>query len=390
MLYQIIIGFTLLAFLNASALSASEPRTSLEATSCDDSYLTIFRQNYARLFAAWDDARKVESENHLRPCQSVRPRFTTFSIPDDPNEFVGGFGDRLLGMVTVFYASLATGTTFGIKWNRPYNIKSYFNVPCASDVPAGAKKIISIDAWDHFLGQDWRNDDHNNLTYHTNARHWKHVVDTAANSNSPPSSIVTDLRVDQLSERMLFKVAIDTLFAHPMSKIRHKTDRILSYGLPIVGVQIRTGGKQPAFTDVATRHPVQSATCFAEEAQKACSALEKCLIFLTSDSVPAANIFMERLVHVCPKHLCRFVKQVHGQALHTDRTDNNDVAGLTQHELDSLWTKSVLDWWLLKHADALIISRSGFGETAAMASNAVMIRQLALTENPDKCNFTNI
>ena len=67
------------------------------------------------------------------------------------------------------------------------------------------------------------------------------------------------------------------------------------------------------------------------------------------------------------------VVQVPGIIGHTDRS-----SVVTEHA-QHVWLKSILDWWALKHAVALVISRSGFGETAALASDVKSALRLKLS-----------
>ena len=41
---------------------------------------------------------------------------------------IGGFGDRVRGMVTAYYLALMTNSSFSVDWAKPYNLSDYFAV----------------------------------------------------------------------------------------------------------------------------------------------------------------------------------------------------------------------------------------------------------------------
>jgi hypothetical protein len=143
-----------------------------ESRACDDAYIH-------RLTSAVEHAtgRTVRVPSSLMPCADPgRRRTVTFAVP--PITLVGGFGDRLLGMVTAFYAALATDAEFGVDWARPYPLSTYFEVPCASTAPPGAVAVDAIDVWTHFAEYEYRSNGRD-VVYHTNARHWGGVVNAS-------------------------------------------------------------------------------------------------------------------------------------------------------------------------------------------------------------------
>jgi len=349
---------------------------------CDDSYVL-------KLAAAiqYATGRAVRPPPELLPCGRAQRRTSTFRVP--PALIVGGFGDRLLGMVTVFYAALAQDAVFGVDWTSPYKMATYFQLPCATTTPLAAVNVTAVDVWDHFETDAWRLDVPADVVYHTNARHWLRVVQSGA-AAAPAPSLLRALRLHELDQTTLFRVAVDALLGAPTPKLAARAASALPAGAPVVGVQIRVGGSQPKFLDSATRHTLDSAACFGPEVARQCASLRRCTVFLTADSHAAALLFKKAYKRACaaaPRR-CGGVVEVRGDVLHTDRTNATDVAELAPELVDRLWTKSVLDWWLLKQADALVISRSGFGETAGWASAARSARRLTLQpEGVTKCEF---
>ena len=83
-----------------------------------------------------------------------------------------------------------------------------------------------------------------------------------------------------------------------------------------------------------------------------------CWVYVTSDSQPAQDIFLQHIREQQPEvHVTGAV----GTPMHVDLSafDANDTAS---------HLKSYVDWELLRRMDHLVVSRSGFGETAAWTS----------------------
>ena len=83
-----------------------------------------------------------------------------------------------------------------------------------------------------------------------------------------------------------------------------------------------------------------------------------CWVYVTSDSQPAQDVFLQHIRTQQPKV---HVTGAGGTPMHVDKSafDVNDTASQL---------KPHVDWELLRRMDHLVTSRSGFGETAAWAS----------------------
>ena len=158
-----------------------------------------------------------------------------------------------------------------------------------------------------------------------------------------------------------------------------------------VGVQIRLGGRNSGPVsgwDDPSRHPLEQVHCFAAEAVRLCRHMNINSIFVTADSEEALRVFEKATSRAssaacapCPPPV---VVHVPGSIGHTDRS--SVAAG---HARD-VWLKSVLDWWALKHAKAMVVSRSAFGETAAASSGAEVAVQLKLSADSSRCEFQDV
>ena len=150
--------------------------------------------------------------------------------------------------------------------------------------------------------------------------------------------------------------------------------------VPYIGVQIRLGGRNSGAVsgwDDPARHSLEDVDCFAAEVVRLCHKTHIKSIFVTADSDEAVRKFEDAVAEKSAKVFSPFpppiVVQVPGSIGHTDRsTVSSEHAG-------DVWLKSILDWWALKHAAALVISRSGFSETAALSSDAASALWLKLS-----------
>lgn len=351
----------------------------------------------------------------------------TFSL--NKNGPSGGFGDRLRGMVTTSYLAVMTNSSFAVHWTHPYNLSDYFIVPSCNaheshdripsmegtdvgsltSTPLPANSVITrtaIDDWKYFSDFSFMEDAGRNVEIHTNSFHWKEVVRHPAFRERAAS-----LGLSNLTQAELFKLAIDQLLQSPTSVVRESFDSVrqrlaagshteeLPANVPYIGVQIRLGGRNSGAVsgwDDLVRHSLEDVDCFAAEAVRLCHKMHIKSIFVTADSDEAVRKFEDavakesaRECSSCPPQI---VVQVPGSIAHTDRSI---VA--SEHAGD-VWLKSILDWWALKHAAALVISRSGFGETAAFSSDAETARRLKFSsaaagassqagDTSDRCEF---
>jgi len=344
----------------------------------------------------------------------------------------GGFGDRLRGMVTVYYLALMTNASFAVNWTRPYNLNDYFSVPSCDvsrsnvDHSSNAPSAAALQEAHLHKSAIVRNDV-SNYTYftkslflhdigkirvevQTNSFHWKHVVRNPAFKERAASLGLLDL-----SQAELFKVAIDVLLGNPTEMVRDSFTSVLRRlaggyepnedGPRYIGVQIRLGGKNSgavAGWQDPLRHSIDDVQCFAKEAARLSRLMHIRSIFVTADSEQAVRVFEEAVIAVAKgaateaqemttlaaatgsdpfsslsapppnpfellssssSHLPIVVVHVKGDIAHTDQSS------VAKEHATRVWLKSVLDWWVLKHSSALVISRSGFGETAAASSS---------------------
>ena len=361
--------------------------------------------------------QEQESQNSLallhNPASNCNGNAPVITFALNKHGVSGGFGDRLRGMVTTYYLAVMTNSSFAVHWTHPYNLSDYFIVascnahersrnhdqiptiegtaidPLASTpLPANAAITrTAIDDWKYFSEFSFMEDTGENVEIHTNSFHWKEVVRHPAFRKRAAS-----LGLSNRTQAELFKLAIDDLLQSPTSMVRESFDSVkqrLAGGsheeesnasVPYIGVQIRLGGRNGGAVsgwDDPARHSLEDVDCFAAEAVRLCHKTHIKSIFVTADSDEAVRKFedavAEKSAGECSSCPPPIVVQVPGSIGHTDRsTVSSEHAG-------DVWLKSILDWWALKHAAALVISRSGFGETAALSSDAASALRLKLS-----------
>lgn len=341
-----------------------------------------------------------------RRCLASSGRRVTYALPD--TGLAGGFGDRILGMVTTYYVALMTRSKFYVNWTRPYNLNDYFDVlDCAAfernrqpalhdaSITFEAAEVRAIDAWSYFENGTFLQDVDRDIRIATNARHWQDVVRAAQ-----ASATAGALGVDALSRRDLFTLALRSLLS-PKRHVTASARAVLHKLAPpsphsdharaprYVGVQIRCGSEGSLSWSDPARHSLRDVPCFVRETVRACGARARCPIFLTADSAGVASLFKAELARhrqqAAGLSVIDVVAEADGPILHTDRTN---TSMLDAGQADP-WLRSIVDWWLLQHASHLVISRSGFGETAAWASSSARTTCRLELGVPGTCNVSD-
>lgn len=129
--------------------------------------------------------------------------------------------------------------------------------------------------------------------------------------------------------------------------------------------------------------------CFAKEVEKLVSdyGIEKPLVFISSDNQVATDELLKLLRDA---KISAFSDTFHNEPTHIDRTGNYMKGRMSEDERQArLWhehVRSFVDWLLLTRMDYLLISRSGFGESAQQFSLAPT-RRFAHQQGANKCMF---
>ena len=297
-----------------------------------------------------------------------------------------------------------TSSAFHVNWTRPYDLRQYFYVHDCTDrlhsvryrpeLAAKAarfpsKVVPAVDAWGYFTNGTFAKDSKQDIDVMTNGRHWLDIV------HATSSSIRAQfLRLEALSRQQLFKSGVDALLSPRRNVIdaaRAIQDQLTASGdngslfsrkAWYLGVQIRCGSHGMLTWNDPKRHSLADIPCFVKGTMQACVGRKTCPIFLTADSETASKAFQEAVIKSGITNAK--IVEAEGPILHTDRTNASAAAAMSARDP---WLRSVVDWWMLKEASALVISRSGFGETAAWASTNHATTRVELGR-PGACNLS--
>ena len=305
---------------------------------------------------------------------------------------LGGWGDQIRGMVTVFYAAALTHRGFAATWSPLFNVDDYFETHLATYSRADeAAKLEApvIDAagnWTYFRDPnaiDALMSLNGSAVVRSNAWQWTELT------RLPRLRAAAEhLGVAGLSQEALFVLAVQVMLPRPAPAVEAHVNALLGrpadvriefgrrpprgkHGMRLltIGVQIRTGGIGEAWDD-DQRLPLSSAACFAAEAARLCGGV-RCLVFLTADSGAAAGRFRAALTAVAGVDAA--VVEHAGPILHT--AQGVPRAAPDEPSIDP-WLKTFVDWTALSQVDALLMSRSGFGWTAGWAGRVPYLRML--------------
>ncbi|KAI9018327.1 hypothetical protein DFJ74DRAFT_215237 [Hyaloraphidium curvatum] len=329
--------------------------------------------------------RSLESGSHACRQRTLLYRCT--------EEGCGGLGDRIRGMILVFYWALLSGSRFGLSFEFPVSLSAYFEAPFPESLPLFGVSPNSTD------------EKHLNFIYHfpsfgsrglnqllgneavvdvvTNGQVWRHLLENAEYEGRGRAFFPY---LYSLNKLQMAHVALILLVSKPTQYLQSAVNQYLgrrasSGSTAKVGLQLRHGDhailpEQAAFwnaTQVSRRRLVKrvgdaSLSCFAKKAASICLELtdkKSCSFFITSDSKRAFSFLQHRLATLLEGKKQHSVFQTDGHAVHIDKPPKSSLAAQDRR---IVFLKSFVDWTLLSRMDVLLISPSGFGKTPAWLS----------------------
>ncbi|KAJ3161151.1 hypothetical protein HDU86_007773 [Geranomyces michiganensis] len=226
------------------------------------------------------------------------------------------------------------------------------NVSLIDDSPADAVLQQSLDPWDAF-----------DVVY---LRINRELLGRML-SNPAWATVVESYNLQGFTREALLGAAMRALFkASPQMerKLELVRSSVAEYPrLVKIGIQFRAGGGtgQAGFeNDNANRTPLEMAYCFTARAVQ--FALDRrlttddAIFFVTSDFDHLQDVISESLNDLGYKTFFTT-----GPLTHIDKTPQEDLNGVREMKH---W-RTYLDWLIETEMDYLVISRSGFGETAS-------------------------
>jgi hypothetical protein len=343
-------------------------------------------------------------------------------------------------MVQLFYYALLSNHGFAMDWTQPYKLTDFFDVASfarseygislesahANRGPLSQPMEVTTEFFQD--GHDIRTDlPVNTSVAIRSANHrW---IDIVRNPHLRDTAIQYGLI--GLTREELFRLALDVLILGPRPAVVSQADSVLAaMGMAkpqrltyiahrqpgstpvmvtsksrsslsvqgvLVGIQLRTGAHGASWQNRdPPRHSLGTVACFAAEVVRDCRTWKTCYVVFTSDSEQAASLFRTHIDEAV-KNLALQTNQP-GMSIPDIRVgeSSGEIMHVYKRSVDGRpptsdeWLKTMVDWYLLRQSDALILSRSGFGWTAAWAGAAVNVRQLALDPDGDACAWYHL
>ena len=341
---------------------------------------------------------REHQSHHLDSLGDSKGRIFRYVCDDTTS--CGGLGDRVRGVYTTMFHAVLTGGAFHITDIKPFDDTIFFDRSRIDDIRTSyalkCRPMARVAPW---LNMDVPAEQ----TAHVNfGQEWsKYDVIEVRSNQLPHASIyanaifgrrLAELGLATVPFEVSMSAVLDLAYGTPTEWMHQKIKAVNSQidaicGVPShrVGVQLRTAGQKTRFSDgpdyqaegfgtFSTR-----VTNFARQAQNSCfkSASRHCCIFLTSDDEEAFSVFSKAVgegEHVkIGAHVDAFRSATrnisiihHGGSTVPIHLDRSTGAG---PEFFVETTKTYIDWYVLAYCmDHLVISYSGYGESAALAN----------------------
>ena len=320
----------------------------------------------------------------------------------------GGLGDRVKGITPLLYAAIGSHRLFHLDWEKPVHLSQYFKIndkwyhvngSTYDRVRTISRADNSKRKWEWLVDYNEKDrllKDLADPNFVKNHSQWN-SYDLTANRLMALESIFSnpsmtsemrtifpglESRVDKhdLDYFLIGSAGIRSLLAKPQEKLTNLMDQFLTLNdfnpeifgdenILKIGVQIRS---LRSLWDESDQSRVDSShvTCFSEKvgqlvenyAQK-----RRVAIFLTGDNENSTMIFRESLKNKGNIRILetnQYKTELNISLLHLDRSDVSKDPTEAWNEMAQVY----LDWLMLRRMDFLLISRSGFGETASLYS----------------------
>ena len=312
------------------------------------------------------------------------------------NDQQGGHGDKVKGLINTFYISLLIGAKFQILYNLPTSMSNFF-VPKYPEI------------WSFENSTKFQ---HLNRIYYTPYPNEFELRDFEKEFDLYDSLIVeTTIKIDEwpyLKNNNNTKHRLNYLFpflenqnriemGHVVAKLffSEYTEDIKEKLLHLkllkvndgfkIGVQLRYGDRASGFSKDMPSEPAPDqassfhSECFSNRTIEVClNQTKKCDIFITSDYEQGIEQFKSMVKNSLKGKIDYEFYVNQGEIVH--------IMFVSQRPKD-LVLKTYLDWIVLSKMDFLIISRSGYGETAAWISLADTKRPKQFTEDICRTGF---
>jgi hypothetical protein len=299
--------------------------------------------------------------------------FSTEFYQGERKRLVGGFADRLKGMLSCALLSILTDRTFLVDWQSPVDISEYFGAPKVAwncvDVAAQFRDAFVVDAidndnytvFDRYISDN--GDLHAIFDGKPLARIHLNILAIGALLQKKDFLQQTSFGrtlcrlADEFSVDMIERELVPVLFAYLLSYCpqRHAVEiwddfRNRRRAGPIIGVHFRSGG-DGAWWDVSLDDIENASAINGAIARIAKQYFEsKVQVLIASDSLK----FRARLTEMVSPHYP--VHSYTGEIYHYERSGGEALAGVDF---------ALVEFMCLSRCDYVIHGNGGFGSTAA-------------------------
>ena len=320
----------------------------------------------------------------------------------------GGLGDRVKGLIPLFYAAIWSDRVFHIEWLKPVDLNCYFKINenwyRVDKSIYDRNRKLSRSSYDkirwEYLVDHLENDkllrDFEDPDFVSNISQWNSFSITTNRLKalepifSNPSffnrthdifpGLTTGMIGNDLDYSMIVSVGLRSILSSPQKRLTQLMEQFLilneidpskfddSSWLKI-GVQIRTF--TPTWSETnQPRVAIDHVTCFDEKVGQIVenyAGKRKVAVFLTGDNANATRVFRQHLpsnknIILLDTSQAQTILNV--SLTHLDKSEVSKNPNKAWNEMAQVF----LDWLMLRRMDFLLISRSGFGETASLYS----------------------
>lgn len=314
--------------------------------------------------------------------------------------YCGGVGDRVRGIISGFYAAMMTGRCFGIDWESVSDIALFYEIPVSSFrgvqgrseytvVPElGGESALLREIDGRREMELWR--DREIVYYMSNEISWEKITQMPEFASSEFSSLAALNSYDQAHLVMRFLFSLKTQFF--LHEFKDAISQFCEDDVAI-GVQMRLSeGRYTTDRDILVDHcfvPEMARQClnFKESAKKS-----SCFYFVTAD-LPESEVVA--LLAELKKKLDDTFKTLSPNDIVSYKLVSSPISSThidhfnLLYSLLGIWNirdylGTFLDWELLKSVDVLLMSRSGFPQSAYWYSG---MPALVLNTFGNECKF---
>ncbi|EPZ33732.1 hypothetical protein O9G_002370 [Rozella allomycis CSF55] len=296
---------------------------------------------------------------YIRNYLKLRPKSPKTIVFRCHEKWCGGWGDRVRGYIYTFYLALLNNYNFEYRWDLLYPIDLYYDIPFNKP---DRSSINDVGVYVQYENEIVPKLEKNKLEIRTNKYEFTELFE-----NPKYQRIIKHFFpfLKNADKNILAAIPLRLSFQET-PRLEKKIQKYLKNKNTFkIGIQYRGGDM--LWGGVPRQQ--QNIQCFISQAVKLCKEqTKKCLFFITADNPQSHNEILNGLRLQSPDSE---IKSVDKQIVHIDLPNDDEVLELQdENKMFDYFLKTHLDWSLMTRMDSLVISRSGYSESAAQKSLA--------------------